>query len=144
MSDSMTPPPQPSAAQPARADPLVGTTLLNRVKIVAPIGRGGMGTVYLGEQTRLDRRCAVKVLDPALAARAGGEFGRRFLLEASVVARITHPHVVTVYEYGETPSGTCFIAMEYLEGGTVADELRQGPMAPGRAVHVAGQACKAL
>jgi eukaryotic-like serine/threonine-protein kinase len=144
MSDSMTPPPQPSAGQASSADPLVGTTLLNRVKIVAPIGRGGMGTVYLGEQTRLDRRCAVKVLDPALAARAGGEFGRRFLLEASVVAKLAHPHVVTVFEYGETPTGTCFIAMEYLEGRTIADELREGPMAPGRAVHIAGQACRAL
>jgi len=144
MSDSMTPPPQPSAGHAPGADPLVGTTLLNRVKIVAPIGRGGMGTVYLGEQTRLDRRCAVKVLDPALAARAGGEFGRRFLLEASAVAKIAHPHVVTVFEYGETPTGTCFIAMEYLEGRTIADELREGPMAPGRAVHVAGQVCRAL
>src|ERR1700678_613378 len=144
MSDSMTPPPQPSAGEAPRADPLMGTTLLNRVKIVAPIGRGGMGTVYLGEQTRLDRRCAVKVLDPALAARAGGEFGRRFLLEASVVAKIAHPHVVTVFEYGETPTGTCFIAMEYLEGRTIADELREGPLAPARAVHIAGQACRAL
>lgn len=74
MSDSMTPPPQPSAGAPSH-DPLVGTTLLNRVKIIAPIGRGGMGTVYLGEQTRIHRRCAIKVLDPALSARAGGEFG---------------------------------------------------------------------
>jgi eukaryotic-like serine/threonine-protein kinase len=144
MSDSMTPPPQPSSGAAARADPLVGTTLLNRVKIVAPIGRGGMGTVYLGEQTRLNRRCAVKVLDPALANRSGGEFGRRFLLEASIVAKLAHPHVVTVFEYGETPMGTCFIAMEYLEGRSIADALRTGPMAPGRAAHVAGQVCRAL
>ena len=144
MSDSMTPPPQPSGGEASLADPLVGTTLLGRVKIVAPIGRGGMGRVYLGEQTRLRRRCAVKVLDPALARRAGADFSRRFLLEASVVARIAHPHVVTVFEYGETPGGQCFIAMEYLEGRTVADELRSGPMAPARAVHVAQQVCKGL
>ena len=144
MSDSMTPPPQPSAGSAPSADPLVGTTLLNRVKIVAPIGRGGMGSVYLGEQTRLHRRCAVKVLDPGLASRGGGEFGRRFLLEASVVAKIAHQHVVTVFEYGETPTGTCFIAMEYLEGRSLADELRAGPMAPTRAAHVAGQVCRAL
>jgi serine/threonine-protein kinase len=143
MSDSMTPPPQPSAGAASR-DPLVGTTLLNRVKIIAPIGQGGMGTVYLGEQTRIHRRCAVKVLDPALSARAGGEFGRRFLAEASVVAKIQHPNVVTVFEYGETPTGTCFIAMEYLEGRSIADELRAGPMEPGRAAHIALQVCKGI
>jgi serine/threonine-protein kinase len=120
--------------------------LLDRVRIVRAIAQGGMGRVYLGEQTRLNRRCAVKVLDPRLVAGDDAhEFIERFLLEASIAAKLTHPNAVTIFDYGDTPEGSCFIAMEYLEGRSLADELKAaGRLPPERAVHIALQVGRAL
>ncbi len=135
------------APRPSRdADPLIGAVLLDRVRIVRPIAQGGLAKVYYGEQTRLNRPCAVKVLDPRLVAGDNAsEFVRRFLLEASVASKIAHPNVVTIFDYGETPEGGCFIAMEYLEGRSLSDELKvAGRLPPGRAVHIAQQVCRAL
>jgi serine/threonine-protein kinase len=144
---SSTPPPIASGG-PLRDDddPLVGSTLLERVRIVRPIARGGMGKVYYGEQVRMKRPCAIKILDPRLAGDADtAEFARRFLLEASTAAKLTHPNVVTIFDYGETDDGNCFIAMEYLEGRSLSDELkRSGRIPPERAIHIAKQVCRAL
>jgi serine/threonine-protein kinase len=126
-------------------DTLVGTTLLERVRIIRPIARGGMGKVYLGEQVRIKRPCAIKILDPRLAGESASEFARRFLLEASTAAKLTHPNVVTIFDYGETENGSCFIAMEYLEGRSLSEELKKkGPVAPERAIHIARQVGRAL
>jgi serine/threonine-protein kinase len=146
---SFTPPPVPSNGGDSAgddADPLVGAVLLGRVRVVRRIAQGGMGRVYAGEQTRPSRPCAVKVLDPRLVAgEDAAEFTRRFLLEASVAASLTHPNSVTIFDYGQTPEGLCFIAMEYLEGRSLGDELRAaGRLSPERAIHVAQQVCRAL
>ncbi|MGH7435836.1 MAG: serine/threonine-protein kinase, partial [Polyangiaceae bacterium] len=145
---SSTPPPVPSDGSAGHlgpgTDPLVGTVLLGRVRLLRPIARGGMGKVYFGEQTGLGRPCAIKVLDPRLAAADVGDFTRRFLLEASVASKISHPNVVTVFDYGETPAGSCFIAMEYLDGHTLADHLKGGGLPASRATHIAEQMCAAL
>jgi len=142
---SETPPPVPSAGA-GGDDPLVGTVLLERVRIERPIARGGMGKVYYGEQVRMKRPCAIKILDP----RMGGdndiaEFTRRFLLEASIAAKLTHPNVVTIFDYGETADGSCFIAMEYLEGKSLSEELKSvGRMPAERAIHIVRQVARAL
>jgi tRNA A-37 threonylcarbamoyl transferase component Bud32 len=144
---SSTPPPTPAEGPPdPDDDPRIGTMLLDRVRIVRAIARGGMGKVYLGEQTRMKRPCAVKILDARLAASGNpGEFARRFLLEASVAAKLSHPNVVTIFDYGETPDGSCFIAMEYLEGRALSDELKKfGCLPPDRAMHIARQVCRGL
>lgn len=143
---SETPPPVPSVGgtNQADGDPLIGSVLLDRVRIVRPLARGGMGKVYFGEQTGLNRPCAIKVLDPRLAASDAGDFVRRFLLEASVASKLTHPNVVTIFDYGETADGSCFIAMEYLDGRTLADDLKKGRISPERAVHITRQVCRAL
>jgi serine/threonine-protein kinase len=126
-------------------DPMIGKVLLDRVKIVRVLARGGMGKVYYAEQIGMGRPCAVKLLDPRMAGASREEFTRRFLLEASVAAKITHPNVVTIYDYGETDDGACFIAMEYLEGETLSDALkREKRLSPERAVGVARQVCRAL
>jgi serine/threonine-protein kinase len=142
---SETPPPVPSGGTHAE-DPLVGTVLLDRVRIERPIARGGMGKVYYGEQVRMKRPCAIKILDPRMGA--GGdiaEFTRRFLLEASIAAKLTHPNVVTIYDYGEIPDGSCFIAMEFLEGKSLSDELKAvGRISPDRAIHIVRQVARAL
>jgi serine/threonine-protein kinase len=130
----------------AEDDPLIGTTLLDRVRIERPIARGGMGKVYYGEQVGMKRPCAIKILDPRLAGDGNvAEFARRFLLEASTAAKLTHQNVVTIFDYGETVDGSCFIAMEYLQGRTLSEEMkRNGRLAPERAIHVARQVCRAL
>ena len=127
-------------------DALIGTVLLDRVRIERPIARGGMGKVYYGEQVRMKRPCAIKILDPRLGG--GGdiaEFTRRFLLEASIAAKLTHPNVVTIFDYGETADGSCFIAMEYLEGKSLSDELKAvGRLPAERAIHIVRQVARAL
>ena len=123
----------------------MGKVLLDRVRIISSIARGGMGKVYLGEQTRMKRPCAVKVLDPRFTTGVdAADFARRFLLEASIAVEADHPHVVTIFDYGETPDG-CFIAMEHLVGRSLSEELRKrGRLAPERAIHIAKQVARAL
>jgi serine/threonine-protein kinase len=142
---SSTPPPLPSEGPTRnREDPLVGAVLLDRVRILRHLASGGMGKVYLGEQSTMQRKCAVKVLDPRLAASDGGEFAKRFLLEASVASKLRHPNAVTIFDYGEDENA-CFIAMEYLEGRTLSDELKRSRrLSPERAVHITAQVCRAL
>ncbi len=142
---SETPPPVPSAGEPGD-DPLLGTVLLDRVRIERPIARGGMGKVYYGQQVGMNRPCAIKILNPRMSG--GGdiaEFTRRFLLEASIAAKLTHPNVVTIFDYGETADGSCFIAMEYLEGKSLSDELKAvGRITADRAIHIVRQVARAL
>jgi serine/threonine-protein kinase len=142
---SSTPPPVAAAGRDDE-DPLLGTVLMDRVRIERAIARGGMGKVYYGEQVRMKRPCAIKILDPRLAGGGdAGEFARRFQLEASTAAKLTHPNVVTIFDYGETEDGRCFIAMEYLEGRSLSDELKKsGPIAAERAIHITRQAARAL
>jgi serine/threonine-protein kinase len=127
-------------------DPRIGAVLLDRVRIIRPIARGGMGKVYLGEQMTMHRQCAVKVLDVrAGVAGEQADFARRFLLEASVASKLTHPNVVTIFDYGETPDGACFIAMEYLEGRSLSDEIKLlGKLPTDRAISIATQVARAL
>ncbi len=137
----------PPPASGSRADdPRVGAVLLDRVRIVRPIARGGMGKVYLAEQLLMGRTCAVKILDvKAGPGTAEVDFARRFLLEASVASKLTHPNVVTIFDYGETPDGACFIAMEYLEGRSLSDEIRAlGRLPADRAISIAMQVGRAL
>lgn len=128
-------------------DALVGKVLNGRVRIVRVIARGGMGKVYYGEQISMGRACAIKVLDPRSAGQGmdSNEYARRFLLEASTSSKLTHPNVVTIFDYGQTEDGVCYIAMEYLEGRTLSTELRDsGRMDPARACDVAKQVARAL
>jgi len=125
-------------------DPFLGRTVNGRVKIVRAIARGGMGKVYYGEQLALSRPCAVKVLEKRLAGGDAGEFNKRFLLEASTSAKLTHPNVVKIFDYGETEDGVVWLAMEYLDGKTLSQELEGGRLEPGRAINIAMQVARAL
>lgn len=142
---SSTPPPVPALGPPDE-DPFIGTVLLDRVRIERPIARGGMGKVYYGVQVSMKRPCAIKLLDPRLAGSGDvAEFTRRFLLEASTASKLTHPNVVTIFDYGETTDGQCFIAMEYLEGRTLSEELKKnGKLSAERAIHITRQVARAL
>jgi len=133
--------PQPSPA--AEADPLIGRTVNDRYRIVEVIGQGGMGRVYKALQSPLDRVVALKIL--GAGHDRDPHFYKRFFLEASVTARLTHPNTITLYDYGRTEDGIFFIAMEYLDGRTLSQAMQQdGPLAQERVIHVAQQICRSL
>ncbi len=98
--------------------------------LIEPIGRGGMGVVYRARQRRLDRFVAVKLL--LAGAYASEEARRRFEGEALSAARLRHPHIVPVYETGEH-GGQPYFSMELVEGPTLAELMRSGPLTPRRA-----------
>src|SRR5687768_11864191 len=93
-----------------------GGTLLGTYEITGLIGAGGMGEVYRGRDTRLDRPVALKVLPSALAADP--RFRQRFDREARVISRLNHPQICTVYDIGES-QGVSFLVMELVEGKTL-------------------------
>src|SRR5690606_36654769 len=87
------------------------------LEFVQLLGSGGMGAVYLANQIRLDRRVAVKILPPDLADDP--TFAERFLREARALARLSHPNIVGVYDFGQTPGGPYYFLMEYIAGPTL-------------------------
>jgi len=119
------------------------TRIDGRYTIERPLGSGGMAEVFLAHDGVLDRDVALKVLRSQY--RGDEEFYERFGREARSAASLSHPNIVQVYDRGETPDGTCYIAMEYVSGGTLKDRLdERGPMEPQRALAVAGQVAEAL
>jgi len=126
-------------------DPLVGRTLNGRFSITEPIGIGGMGKVYKAMQAPLDRVVALKVLNPSFPSTKDPGFQQRFLREASLTSKLRHPNTVTVIDYGQTDDGIYYIAMEYLEGRTLAQVLAQsGPLPWSRVIAIAQQVCRSL
>jgi serine/threonine protein kinase len=107
---------------PSTSDPLVGRTLRAYV-IQEPIGISRWGKVYRAVQTTMDRTVAVRVLSPGIAALPGKT--EHFLEETRADASLMHPHLVTVYEAGQS-DGTYFCAMEYMDGPALARFLRRG------------------
>src|SRR5207247_6138192 len=101
---------------------LVGRVLADRYRLLAPIGSGGSGRVYVAADVRLRRRVAVKVLHAALAEDTA--FLRRFRAEAQLAASLHHPHIVTVHDWGE--DDVPFMVLELLEGGSLRGMLDQG------------------
>jgi serine/threonine protein kinase/Tol biopolymer transport system component len=95
-------------------------TKLGRYEIRSKLGKGGMGEVYLAQDTELNRKVAVKILPPELAANQ--DRMRRFILEAKAAAALNHPNVAHIYEIGER-DGLNFIAMEYVEGKTLREKI---------------------
>ncbi|WP_225413072.1 TonB family protein [Stigmatella hybrida] len=126
-------------------DPLIGRTLNGRFRITEPLGIGGMGKVYRAIQTPLDRVVALKVLNPNFPSSKDPGFQQRFLREASLTSKLRHPNTVTVIDYGQTEDNIYFIAMEYMEGRTLAQVLSQtGPLPWSRVISIGQQVCRSL
>jgi eukaryotic-like serine/threonine-protein kinase len=123
-------------------DPLIGTLVDGRYQVVGRIARGGMATVYEAVDTRLDRTVALKMMSAALAEDPG--FVTRFRREARAAARLSHPHVVAVFDQGEA-DGLPYLAMEYVPGRTLRDVLRDhGALTPEQALTILDPVLEAL
>jgi len=104
-----------------------------------------MGRVYKAIQSPLDRIVALKVLNPSHANGKNSEFRKRFFLEASLTSKLHHPNTITVIDYGHTPDGIFYIAMEYLEGQTLSQLLiKSGAMHWTRCLAIVEQICRSL
>jgi beta-lactam-binding protein with PASTA domain len=116
------------------ADPLVGQVLDGRYRVQARIAQGGMATVYVGHDTKLERTVALKVMHANLVGDE--EFVRRFIAEAKHAAALSHPSVVAVYDQG-TSKGHVFLAMEYVPGRTLRALLTErGRLGPRQALEI--------
>jgi eukaryotic-like serine/threonine-protein kinase len=114
---------------------------LGPYRILSALGAGGMGEVYLAEDTRLRRNVALKVLPPATAVDERSR--KRLIREAQAAATLDHPNICTVYDVGEA-DGQSYIAMQYVEGQTLAARLKRGPLDLSSAVAIAAQMAAAL
>jgi len=124
-------------------DTLIGTTLAGKYRIEEKLSEGGMGAVYRGTHVLMDKTVAVKVLRPSLAADE--KIVARFSREARAASRISHPHALSVTDFGEAENGVVFLVMEYLSGQTLKEVIREGgPMALSRVVEIVKQVGAAL
>jgi Tol biopolymer transport system component len=121
--------------------PLESGTKLGPYELVAPLGAGGMGEVYKAADTRLNRTVAIKVLPPNFASDA--ERRHRFEREAQTIAALNHPNICTLYDVGRQ-GDIEFLVMEYLEGETLADRIRRGPLPLDEALKIAIAVADAL
>ena len=114
---------RPRGSLPLRRGDLVG-----RYLVLDPLGAGGMGAVFAAYDPELDRKVAIKVLLPRYGDRSGSEGHRRLVREAQTMAKLDHPNVVGVHDVGEH-EGRVFVAMDFIEGVTLSDWLREQPRA---------------
>jgi serine/threonine-protein kinase len=123
-------------------DPMIGRVIAERYLILARLGEGGMGRVYLAEHVKMNRQCAVKVMNPQLVTDQ--ESLQRFAREASSAARIIHPNVAAVFDYGESEK-IVYLVMEYVDGESLSAVLaREGAMDPRRAIDIGKQIADGL
>ena len=140
---SMTAPPGGPATDDDEPPLAPGTVLAERYRIHDLVGRGGMGAVYRAEHLALGNTVAVKVLRASHGART--DIVRRFQREAVAASQIRHPGIVEVTDFGRTPDGRFYLAMEFVDGETLARRLaRLGPFAPTEAVSLVRTLARAL
>ncbi len=121
---------------------IVGTTIGGRYHIERLLGEGGMGAVYQAEHTLMHKRVAVKVLHAEMSQMA--EVVARFEREAMAAAHIEHPNVATATDFGKLDDGSFFLVLEFVEGKSLRDVIKDGPFSVARALHVARQIASAL
>ena len=126
----------------AVADPRIGTTVGGRYVIEAVIGEGGMATVYRARHKLVDRLCAVKIMNPALARDK--VVRERFRREAKQAQKLAHPNIIEIFDHGDTDDGTAFLVMELLSGESLADVVAKGKIPLSRAVPLMIQISRAL
>jgi serine/threonine protein kinase len=116
-------------------------TKFGRYEIRSKIGAGGMGEVYLAQDTKLDRKVALKILPAEVAAHP--DWMKPFVQEAKAASALNHPNIITIHEIDETDSGH-FIATEFIDGETLRERMRKAPVKLGEVLDVAAQIASAL
>ncbi|MCB1279286.1 bifunctional serine/threonine-protein kinase/formylglycine-generating enzyme family protein [Prosthecobacter sp.] len=133
---------RPAAWEPPSPEEL--QKLLPKYEIASLLGRGGMGAVYKGVQRSLERAVAIKILSAELDEREQG-FAERFKNEARSMAKLNHPGIVGVHDFGQTAGGLLYIAMEFVAGTDVARMIaKQGRLPPDHAMAITAHVCDAL
>ena len=122
--------------------PLPEGTRLDQYTIQSVLGQGSMGTVYLARDEELDRQVAIKVPSPAVLAPTGRT--DRFIEEARATAKLKHQAIVPVYDFGRQEDGSCFFVMEYIEGESLAELLKSGPLPTAQGVAILIEIADAL
>jgi serine/threonine-protein kinase len=124
-------------------DDLVGQVIDGRFEILAPLGQGGMGTVYRAKQRSMGREIALKLIDRRFERDTAAV--KRFMREAKLASQLAHPSTVSVIEFGQAPDGRLYFAMELVRGHTLHDELMtNGPLPPARLARIGTQVVDAL
>jgi serine/threonine protein kinase len=126
----------------ADKDPMIGRVLDGRWRIEEKLGEGGMGAIYLASQQSVGRQVAIKTLRTALSDSE--EFVDRFMQEARVTTTISHPHCVTILDFGKTDNGLLYLAMELLEGEPLSERLRRGRLPLEVSLQIGMQVASAL
>jgi serine/threonine-protein kinase len=137
----MDPSPDGRGEVPRMVDPLVGATV-GSFRVVRPLGRGGMGTVYLAEHPVIGSRVAIKFLHESMATSP--ELVARFYDEARAVNRIGHENIVGIYDLSMLPPNRYYIVMEYLDGDALSSLIRRGAVTLDEGLVILGQLCDAL
>ena len=127
------------AAPPPAPDEIAGK--FPQFDILEYLGRGGMGVVYKARQKSLNRLVAIKILAPERERDA--RFAERFAREAELLAKLSHPHIVTIHDFGET-GGLYYLVMEFVDGVNLRDLLRDGKLEPKQALAIVPEICDAL
>jgi len=129
---------------PLARDPMVGTCLMGKYDIIDVIGHGGMGVVYKGRQVLMDRTVAIKMLQSQHIADSMSV--KRFHQEGKAASKMNHPHIITVYDFGVTPtSGQPFIVMDYLLGTDLSTIIKdEGQLGVERSLKILSQSTDAL
>ncbi len=122
---------------------LIGNVIASQFRILKKLGSGGMGSVFLAEQMEMERKVVVKVLHAELSAQNPVVL-ERFRREAKAVAQLNHPNIVQVFVFGTAENGQMYLAMEYIDGRDLGQELGHGPLAQTRSLRILDQACAAL
>jgi serine/threonine-protein kinase len=127
----------------SNGDPLVGKVLADRFEILERIGEGGTGVVYKAKQLSVDRIIAIKVLGAHVSTDPS--WVKRFHNEARAASRLDHPNTVRLIDFGQTKEGLLFIAMEFLHGKSLRQEIdRVGRLPPNRVLRIMSQVCASL
>src|SRR5919204_6651105 len=120
---------------------LAAGTRLGRYEIRSPLGAGGMGEVYLAQDTRLERTVALKILPAEVASDR--QRMQRFIQEAKAASALNHPNIITIYEVEEVDSIN-FISTEYINGETLRQRMARAPLSISEAIDMAVQGASAL
>src|SRR5512137_1063241 len=116
--------------------------VISHYRIVRRLGAGGMGEVFLAQDTQLERPVALKVMSAELAKDPNQR--KRFRTEAKAASGLTHPHICVIHEVGETEDGRPFLAMEFVEGQTLGEVLQQRRLRVREAIKIGLQVAEAL